>query len=210
MLSWNELALFVGGCAVIIIAPGPGIVLTIARGLGQGRLAAIASSWGCGCSIFVHSALAAFGLSLLLQTSLVAFAIVKLAGAAYLIYLGCRCIRSKELFRANATEPVVLGRVFCLGFLSNFLNPKVLLFTMAFLPQFVDGSTATATTQMLVLGAAFATMTAVSFCVFGSFAGGLSSWLHARPRVVVGLNWGAGIALILSGLRIATLRQEST
>lgn len=208
-MGWDQLALFIGGCGLIIIAPGPDILLAIARGLGQGRAAAIASSWGCGSSIFVHAVLAAFGLSLLLQTSLIAFTIVKLLGAAYLIYLGFRTIRSKELIRPSAAKPIALGRVFCIGFLSNFLNPKVMLFTLAFLPQFVDAATASASTQMLILGSVFAIMTATSFCVFGCFASALSCWLLARPRLVIGLNWGAGIALILSGLRVATLKQQS-
>ena len=183
--------------------------VAIARGLGQGRLAAIASSCGCGLSIFVHSVLAAFGLSLLLQTSLIAFTVVKFAGAAYLIYLGIRCIRSKELFQPTAASAVSLARVFYVGFLSNFLNPKVLLFTLAFLPQFVDPAAGTASLQML-LGALFAVMTAGSFCVFGYFASALSAWFRAHLRVAIGLNWSAGIALIASGLRIATLKQEQS
>ncbi|MDD9905637.1 MAG: LysE family translocator [Rhodospirillaceae bacterium] len=209
-MGWENLIVFIGGCALIIVAPGPDILLAVARGLGQGRLAAIASSCGCGLSIFIHSVLAAFGLSLLLQTSLIAFAVVKFAGAAYLIYLGVRCIRSKELFQPSAASAVSLARVFYVGFLSNFLNPKVLLFSLAFLPQFVDPAAGAASLQMLLLGALFAVMTAGSFCVFGCFASALSAWFRAHPRVAIGLNWSAGIALIASGLRIATLKQEQS
>ncbi len=207
-IGGSELLLFLGGCAIIIIAPGPDILLAIARGLGQGRRAAITSAWACGASIFTHSALAAFGLSLLLQTSLFAFTVMKLAGAAYLIYLGVRCIVSKTLFRPAAAAPIALSRVFWTGFLSNFLNPKVLLFTLAFLPQFVDAGSATAASEMLLLGALFAILCASAFSVFGCFAATLSAWLLARPRVIAGLNWGAGVALILSGLRIATLKPQ--
>ena len=131
-----------------------------------------------------------------------------MVGAAYLLYLGIRVLRSRSLisFAPAARQP--LRSIFGTGFLSSALNPKPGMFVLAFLPQFVSPARGSVTTQMLVYGVWFAVLTAVGFALMGIFASRLSSWLRARPRVVAGLNVTAGMTFIASGLSVAALRQK--
>lgn len=190
---------------VIVIAPGPDNILAIGRGLSQGRAAAALSSIGAGLGIMVHTTAAALGLALVLQTSPVAFWVVKAVGAAYLIWLGCKAIFSRNLISFTPTAHQPLGRVFVTGLLSNVLNPKPGLFVVAFIPQFVSASRGSVPVQMLVYGAIFAVLTAIIFTVLGSFAAQLSNALSRRPRVVLGANVVAGLTFVAAGLSILAL-----
>ena len=190
---------------VVVIAPGPDNILAISRGLSQGRAAAALSSVGAGLGIMVHTVAATLGLALVLQTSPVAFWIVKAAGAAYLLWLGWKAIFSRGLisFVPAARQP--MKRVFLTGLLSNVLNPKPGLFVVAFLPQFVAASRGPVWVQMLVYGAIFAVLTAIIFTVLGAFAAQLSKALSRRPRVVLAANVGAGLTFVVAGLSILAL-----
>jgi len=190
---------------VVVIAPGPDNILAISRGLSQGRAAAALSSVGAGLGIMVHTIAATLGLALVLQTSPVAFWIVKAAGATYLLWLGCRAIFSRGLISFVPAARHPLHRVFLTGLLSNVLNPKPGLFVVAFIPQFVAASRGSVPVQMLVYGAIFAVLTAVIFTVLGAFAAQLSSALSRRPRVVLAANVGAGLTFVVAGLSILAL-----
>ena len=143
-----------------------------------------------------------------MQTSFLAFWVVKLTGAAYLLWLGIKVLRSRNLisFAPAAKQP--LSSIFATGFLSAALNPKPGLFVLAFIPQFVSPERGSVTMQMLVYGLWFALLTALGFALMGVFASRLSSWLRQRPRVVAGLNIGAGVTFVASGLSVAVLRQK--
>ena len=199
---------YTAACVLLILSPGPDNLLAVGRGLSQGRWAAVVSGISSGTGILFHVAAATFGLTVLMQTSATAFWIVKLVGAAYLLYLGIRVLRSRSLisFAPAARQP--LRSIFGTGFLSSALNPKPGMFVLAFLPQFVSPARGSVTTQMLVYGVWFAVLTAVGFALMGIFASRLSSWLRARPRVVAGLNVTAGMTFIASGLSVAALRQK--
>ena len=190
---------------VVVIAPGPDNILAISRGLSQGRLAGALSSVGAGLGIMVHTVAAALGLALVLQTSPLAFWVVKAVGAAYLLWLGCKAIFSRSLisFVPAARQP--LKRVFLTGLMSNVLNPKPGLFVVAFIPQFCSATRGSVPAQMLVYGAIFAVLTAVIFTVLGAFAAQLSHALSRRPRLVVGANVGAGLTFIAAGVSILAL-----
>lgn len=199
---------YTAACLLLVLAPGPDNLLAIGRGLSQGHLAACVSGLASGAGILFHVTAATFGLTLLMQTSAVAFWVVKLVGAGYLLWLGIKVLRSRSLisFAPAAMKP--LRSVFATGFLSAALNPKPGLFVLAFIPQFVSPTRGSVSIQMLVYGVWFAVLTAVGFALMGVFASRLSSWLRARPRVVAGLNLGAGITFVVSGLSIAALKQK--
>lgn len=199
---------YTAACVLLVLSPGPDNLLAVGRGLSQGRWAAVVSGLSSGAGILCHVAAATFGLTVLMQTSVTAFWIVKLVGAAYLLYLGIKVLRSRSLisFAPAARQP--LRSIFGTGFLSSALNPKPGMFVLAFLPQFVSPARGSVTVQMLVYGVWFAVLTAVDFALMGMFASRLSSWLRARPRVVAGLNVTAGMTFIASGLSVAALRQK--
>ena len=209
MFPLDTLAAYVAACVVVVISPGPDNLLAISRGLSQGRGAAALSAVGAALGIMCHTLAATLGLSLLIQGSPAAFWVVKLVGAAYLVYLGVRAIASGNLISFQPAQRMRLRRVFMTGVLSNVLNPKPGLFVLAFLPQFVDAHRGSVTLQMLVFGAIFAVLTAVIFSVMGAFAARLARWLERRPKVVKGLNAGAGATFIAAGVSVLALRQRT-
>jgi threonine/homoserine/homoserine lactone efflux protein len=190
---------------VVVIAPGPDNILAISRGLSQGWAAAAVSSVGAGLGIMVHTVAATLGLALVLQTSPLAFWVVKLVGAAYLLWLGYKALTSRSLISFARASRQPLARVFTTGLLSNVLNPKPGLFVVAFIPQFVSVTRGSVHTQMLVYGALFAVVTALVFTLLGGFSARLSAWLSRRPRVLVAANVGAGLTFVAAGLSILGL-----
>jgi len=199
---------YTAACLLLVISPGPDNLLAIGRGLSQGRLAAIVSGVASGTGILFHTTTAALGLTLLMQTSAVAFWVVKLIGAGYLLWLGIKVLRSRNLinFAPAARQP--LRSIFLTGFLSAALNPKPGLFVLAFIPQFVNPQLGSVTTQMFVYGLWFAVLTAVGFALMGVFATSLTNAIRNRPRVVNGLNIGAGVTFVASGVSVVALSQK--
>lgn len=193
---------------LIVLAPGPDIILSIARGLSQGRLAAMLSGLGAGTGILVHSLAATFGLALLIQTSATAFLAVKLVGAAYLIWLGAKALLSRNLVSFAPTARRPLRAIYLAGLMSNLLNPKIGLFVLAFLPQFVSADRGPVEIQMMTYGAWLAVIAAAGLSIIGSFASALSNWLLRRPRVVAGLNIGAGLTFVTAGLSTAAIQNR--
>lgn len=199
---------YTAACVVLVLAPGPDNLLAIGRGLSQGKLAAALSGVASGAGILFHVAAASLGLTLLMQTSAVAFWVVKLIGAAYLLWLGIKVLRSRSLFNVQAASRQSLPSIFLTGFLSAALNPKPGLFVLAFIPQFVDPARGSVSVQMVVYGVWFAVLTALGFALMGIFATVLSRFLLNRPRLVNGLNVGAGLTFVASGVSVATLSQR--
>lgn len=200
---------YLAACLLVVLAPGPDNILAIGRGLSQGRMAALLSALGAGVGIMFHTVTAALGLSVILQGSATAFWIIKMVGAMYLLWLGYKALRSKDLITFTPAAHLPLSRIFMSGALSNILNPKPGLFVLAFLPQFVDAHRGSVPVQMLVYGAIFAVMTTVLFALMGGFAHRLAAWLQTRPRVTTGLNVGAGVAFIASGLTVLSLKSRA-
>ncbi len=199
------LAAYLVAVLVIVVAPGPDNILAITRGLSQGWAAAAASSVGAGLGIMIHSIAATLGLALVLQTSPLAFWIVKLVGAAYLLWLGYKAIRSRNLISFSPAARQPLRRVFITGLLSNVLNPKPGLFVVAFIPQFVAVARGSVHAQMLAYGAIFAVVTTLVFTLLGGFSAQLSAWLSRQPRALVAANVGAGMTFVAAGLSILAL-----
>ncbi|MDM0090124.1 MULTISPECIES: LysE family translocator [unclassified Variovorax] len=209
MFPLDLLLTYLAACLIVVIAPGPDNILAISRGLSQGRAAACLSATGAGLGIMVHALAAALGLSLLIQASPVAFWAVKAVGGVYLLWLGWKALASRNLISFEPSAHQSLRKVFFTGLLSNVLNPKPGLFVLAFLPQFVSASRGPVAVQMLVYGAIFALLTAVIFSVLGCCASILSAWLRRHPRFGTGLNVGAGLTFIASGLSVLALKQRA-
>lgn len=162
------LALFIATSLALTLTPGPAVLYILARSVEGGRPAGLASALGVGAGGLVHAALAAVGLSALLASSATAFMVVKWLGAAYLIWLGLqRLLARDEEIEPTSIEPARLSRVFLQGAIVDVLNPKVALFFLAFLPQFVDPSGGAAWSQVLALGGVFV---AVGLCTDGLYA----------------------------------------
>lgn len=195
-------------CLLLVISPGPDNILAIGRGLSQGKLAACFSGAASGMGILFHVLTATFGLTLLIKTSEIAFIIVKLIGAGYLIWLGIKVLKSRSLINLSPTEKQPLTSILTTGFLSAALNPKPGMFVLAFIPQFINPELGSVTTQMIIYGAWFALLTAIGFALMGIFSSRLASWLHEKPKVINGLNIGAGLTFITSGLAVAALKQR--
>ena len=195
-------------CLLLVISPGPDNILAIGRGLSQGKFAACLSAGASGTGILFHVLTATFGLTLLIQTSELAFIVVKIIGACYLIWLGIKVLLSRSLINLTASEKQPLRNIFTTGFLSAALNPKPGMFVLAFIPQFVNPALGAVSTQMIVYGIWFALLTAVGFALMGMFASRLAGWLESKPKVVNGLNIGAGLTFITSGLAVAILKQR--
>ena len=210
MFPTEILLAYVAACALVVVSPGPDNILAIGRGLSQGPLAAALSAFGAGLGILFHTLAATFGLSLIIQGSPEAFWVVKVVGAVYLLWLGYKALVAGDLISFQPSARVPLRKVLLTGVLSNVLNPKPGLFVLAFLPQVVSAGRGSVAVQLLVYGAIFALMTTVIFAFMGGFASRLAGWLQARPKMVRGVNIGAGLTFIAAGLSVLSLKQRST
>ncbi|ACR30176.1 LysE family translocator [Burkholderia glumae] len=196
--------LFLAASIAITVAPGPDNLQVLARGISQGRAAGLVAALGFSAGVMFHTTLAAFGVAALLRSSPLAFHVLKLAGAGYLIWIGIKALRSQGLAAAATRGPQPLATIFRQSVIGNLLNPKVTLFFVVFLPQFVDTHGAQPVSlQMLELGVLFMLQSAVVFSAFGLGAGVLGAWLKRRPRAGVWLDRLAGATFIGLGLRIA-------
>ncbi len=209
MIESTRFGLFVLASWALILAPGPDMLYVITRGIAHGPRAGILSATGVVCGILVHTTTAALGLALLLQVSAAAFLIVKLAGAFYLVYLGIKSLRDKSAFELhNHTPSVSSQKLFWQGVLSNVLNPKVAIFFLAFLPQFVDKTNSHVASQMVTLGLTFALFGLCFLILVGYFAGAIGTWLTRQPRYTNFLRWLTGGVLIGLGVRLALTERK--
>jgi threonine/homoserine/homoserine lactone efflux protein len=193
---------------LLLLTPGPAVLYIVARSVEQGRIAGLASVCGITTGTLVHVLAAALGLSALLASSAIAFAVVKFAGAGYLIYVGVRRILS----RTNTSGSVLnlprrsLGRLYRDGFLVNLLNPKTALFFLAFLPQFVDPSRGAVAMQIAFLGLLFTLMGLTSDALYALVAGTAGQWARRNDRylrweryVTGGVFIGLGVTAAFAG-----------
>ncbi|MBS0313397.1 MAG: LysE family translocator [Proteobacteria bacterium] len=212
MLSLEQILLYLPAVAIIIGIPGPDMLLSLSRGLSQGRAAGCAHACGAGVGIMGHSLLAALGVSALLTASETAFWIMKLVGAAYLIYLGVQQWRSGAgSIGLVPAKPASWWQIFMRGVLSNLLNPKVALFVLAFVPQFVRAGEGAGSplVQMLLLGAIFSVLTIIAYSALGAAAGSVNRWLATHPGWLRGVNRGSAGLFMASGTAILLLDRRA-
>jgi threonine/homoserine/homoserine lactone efflux protein len=196
--------LFLATSIAITMAPGPDNLQVLARGISQGRAAGLVAALGFAAGITFHTTLATLGVAALLRSSPLAFQAIKYAGAAYLIWIGIKALRSQGLATAHERPAQPLWSVFRQSVFGNMLNPKVTLFFLVFLPQFIEPHGVQGVpVQMLELGVLFMLQTVVVFSLFGVCAGMIGGWLKRRPRVGVWLDRLAGATFIAIGIRVA-------
>lgn len=209
MIEPAKFTLFITVSWALILAPGPDMLYVITRGMAHGRRAGMLSAVGVICGILVHTTAAAFGLSLIFQTSALAFLIVKYLGAIYLIYLGIKAWKDKNAFHIQtSSSPVSSRRLFWQGVLSNVLNPKIAIFFLAFLPQFVDKGSRQVSLQLLLLGLTFAFLGLGFLLVVGYSAGAIGSWITRRPHYAQFLGRLSGSILMGLGVRLAVTERQ--
>jgi threonine/homoserine/homoserine lactone efflux protein len=200
-----SLALYVAASLALIATPGQDMLYVITRSLAQGRVAGLCSALGVCLGILVHTALAALGVGAILHASEMLFLGLKLAGAAYLVYLGLRLVLAREpppIGRAGGgrLSPLALIRQ---GVLSNVTNPKIVLFFFAFLPQFVDPASAHPTRELVFLGVLYAALALPVKSAVALAAGSLSEHVARHPAAMQWMNRASGAVLIALGLRLA-------
>ncbi len=209
MIEPTKFALFIGISWALIIAPGPDMFYVITRGMAHGRRAGILSAIGVVCGILVHTTAAALGLTLIIQTSAFAFLFVKYVGATYLLYLGIKAWRDKNTFSLQSPTSIMNSSAFFWqGVLSNVLNPKIAIFFLAFLPQFVDKGSSHVTLQMVILGLVFACFGLCFLLVVGYSSGAIGGWLTRRPQYAQFFQRLAGGILVGLGIRLALTEQQ--
>lgn len=199
----STLLYFLGASAALTIAPGPDNLFVLTQGITRGRKPALVSALGMCSGISIHATAAALGISAIFYSSAVAFSVVKFAGTAYLLYLAYRALKEGSGVGVSPSAEMSPATLFKRGFIMNVLNPKVAMFFLAFLPQFVSPTTPGIPLQMLLLGLIFMAQALVIFCLIGYFSGSIGTFILARPRTAKFFDWlTAGIFASL-GVRLA-------
>lgn len=198
------IAVFFLAALALLLTPGPAVLYIIARSVDQGRRAGVASAFGTGLGNLVQVGAAVLGLSTLLLSSALAFAVIKYLGAAYLIYLGLRKLASRPADgEARAGGPESLGRAFSQGVIVNVFNPKVTLFFFAFLPQFVRPEQGSIAGQILFFGLMFVVMGMCTDSLYALLAGTLSSRLKSSLLYINLERYFAGGVYLILGVSAA-------
>ncbi len=193
---------------VIILLPGTGVLYTLAWGLGKGFKASFVAAFGCTLGILPHMTASAIGLAALLHTSATAFQVIKFLGVAYLIYMAWSTLREKGALNVSENHSEAKSsKIITNGFLLNILNPKLSIFFLAFLPQFVPPGAASPTLSMLALGAIFMMLTFIVFVGYGAFASATRTYVISKPKVMVWMRRLFAGAFGVIGLKLALSEQ---
>ena len=206
MFGIHDLWLFVVACLLLNITPGPDTAYIVGRSVQLGWRGGVAAAFGISSGCLVHVFAAAIGLSALLAASSAAFLAVKLIGAVYLLYVGVRMLLSRPSHGAassDAKPAMSLRQVFGQGALTNVLNPKVALFFLAFLPQFVDADAPSKPLAFVVLGLIFITTGTLWSLGVAAFAAKAAGRVRRSSRAMLWINRALGVVFIGMGIRVA-------
>ncbi|MBK1697836.1 LysE family translocator [Rhodovibrio salinarum] len=193
---------------IVVAVPGAGALYTVATGLARGRRASLVAAFGCTIAILPHIAAAITGLAALLHTSALAFQLLKYAGILYLLYLAWQTLRARgalQLDTGGAKESQTKNDRQIVGqaILINLLNPKLSIFFLAFLPQFVPAGATDGLARMVQLSAVFMALTFVVFAFYGMFAAATRHYVLSRPSVMGWLRRGIAATFVGLGARLA-------
>ncbi|WP_017624557.1 LysE family translocator [Nocardiopsis chromatogenes] len=206
MTDPHLLAAFAVASVLIILAPGPSVLFVVGRALAHGRRVALASAVGNAIGAYALVMAVAFGLGPLVERSVVLFTVLKLAGAAYLVYLGIKAWRERGDLQAEVSGAAAGGglpRLLWEGFAVGAANPKTLVFFAAVLPQFVDRAQGHVALQMLLLGLVFSVLAAVCDSGWALGASGARAWFARSPRRLSAIGGAGGLAMIGLGVTVA-------
>ncbi|MDN4054880.1 LysE family translocator [Massilia sp. YIM B02763] len=208
MLTLDQFLAFLAAAVLLTLSPGPDNMMVLSIGIAKGRLRGIAFGLGCAFGCLSHTLLAVVGVSALIAASPVAFTALKVCGGLYLAWMGWHAIRSRGGARVDRAEGVAESArtLFFKGMLANAINPKVALFFLSFLPQFVAAGRGDANVQIALLGLTFTLQAAVLFGLLGFFSGTIGAWLGRRPAAGMWLDRIAGAVFIGLGLRLIVAR----
>ncbi|HPQ44711.1 MAG TPA: LysE family translocator [Syntrophales bacterium] len=204
MIDISNFTLFLITSIAVILMPGPAMLFVISNGLTRGSRASVAAALGTTTGVSFHLFCAAFGLAVILKTSAIAFTVVKFTGAAYLMYLAIRTLVSKEQIVTPVSEnEKSKTSIFWQGIFINILNPKLPIFFLAFLPQFIDPGLTSTTSQTLFLGTLFMGMTIIIFIGYGLFASLLRRKVLNSPFILKAIRWCFASVFMALGVRLA-------
>ena len=208
MLTFEQFFGFLVAAILITASPGPDNLMVLGMGISKGRRQGIAFGLGCAAGCLSHTVLTAIGVSALIAASPAAFTALKVMGGIYLIWLGLNAVRSRVGARVESVQAdeQELVRLFFKGVFSNSINPKVILFFLSFLPQFIIPSNGNVSWQMATLGVIFTAQAAILFGLLGYFAGAIGQWFNSKPRAGLILDCVAGIVFVSLGLRLIISR----
>lgn len=208
MLTLEQFIGFLIAALVITVSPGPDNLMVLGVGISKGRKQGIAFGLGCAFGCLSHTFLAAVGVSALIASSPVAFTVLKVCGGLYLLWLGFNALRSAGGVKAGAvnTGEHSAMRLFFRGVFANAINPKVVLFFLSFLPQFVIAGNANVAWQIVALGVTFTVQAAVLFGLLGYFSGAIGQWLNRKPKASAILDRLAGGVFVALGIRLLVVR----
>ena len=207
MLTPEQFLGFLTAAILITLSPGPDNMMVLGVGIAKGRARGIAFGLGCALGCLNHTLLAVIGVSALIAASPTAFTALKIAGGLYLIWMGIGALRSRGGAQVAGGVPDESARqLFFKGLLANAINPKVVLFFLSFLPQFVVASRGDANWQIAWLGLTFTLQAAVLFGLLGYFSGAIGQWLNRTPRAGMWLDRVAGAIFVGLGLRLIVAR----
>lgn len=212
MLTTAQILAFLLTAVMLTATPGPDNLMVLSVGMSKGRRAGIVFGLGCALGCLSHTLLAVIGVGAVLAASPMAFTALKWAGGAYLVWLGIQALRHAGAVRIdgggdNSPAPAEsLRRTFAKGLIANAINPKVVLFFLSFLPQFVDVSRGSTELQLGLLGLLFTAQAAVLFGLLGYFSGSVGGWINRKPQVGKWLDRLAGMVFIALGVRMIVVR----
>lgn len=205
MIELSNLYMFIITSFLLCIAPGPDNIYVLTQGMTKSKKAAIITTLGLCTGLIIHTSAAAFGISMIFKTSQIAFDIVKYLGVIYLLYIAYQVYkhRNEPLNLDTKASKKDLKALYFKGFLMNILNPKVSIFFLAFLPQFVSVQNGNVPLQMIILGLIFMGLTIILFSLIGIAGNLLSEKLLNNPKIVKYMNILTSFVLVSLGLKLA-------
>ena len=208
LISPEQFIGFLSAALLITLSPGPDNLMVLSVGVSRGRRQGMAFGIGCALGCLSHTVLAALGVSALIAASPLAFGALKLAGGAYLVWLGIGALRSRGGARvaSSGLPDESLARLFAKGLFANAINPKVVLFFLSFLPQFVVTERGDASWQTAQLGLLFTAQAMVLFSLLGYFSGAVGAWINRHPGAGMWMDRVAGAVFVGLGLKLIISR----
>ncbi|CAN7279532.1 LysE family translocator [Pseudoduganella sp. LjRoot289] len=208
MISAEQIFAFLSAAMLITVSPGPDNLMVLGVGMSRGRAKGMVFGLGCALGCLTHTVLATLGVSALIAASPLAFTALKVLGGLYLIWLGWGALRSKGGARVEGAglPDESLLRLFGKGLFANSINPKVVLFFLSFLPQFVVAGNGPVSWQTAQLGLLFTLQACVLFGLLGYFSGAIGKWINRNPRAGLWMDRAAGTIFVGLGIRLIAAR----